>query len=64
MKTISVRYAVREGSLSGHCCFAFTVVDTSKVEVLNAYRSEEKLCECWSKEDADKIVAALNAADC
>lgn len=50
-----MRYIVIEGSKSGHCCFNFTVVDTT--------RDDESVCECFDREDAELIVKALNALD-
>lgn len=59
-----MRYQVVEGSQSGHCCFEFTVVDTSSKRGL--YREDdqhEAVCECWEEEIAQKIAAALNAQE-
>lgn len=47
-----IRYEVREGSESCHCCFEATVVDTTK--------PDEIICECFSIEYAKKIAEALN----
>jgi hypothetical protein len=46
------RYKVVDGSVSQHCCFEATVVDTS---------NNESLCECFDKADAHKIAIAMNA---
>lgn len=47
-----MHYIVIEGSKSGHCCFDFTVVDTTK--------KNESVCECFDREDAELIAEALN----
>lgn len=57
------RYTVVEGSQSAHCCFAFTVVDTTKPVMVNGaqYKGQfEALCECWERSEADQIARALN----
>jgi hypothetical protein len=62
------RYKVVDGSISAHCCFQATVVDTRKpVMVRNVpYIRDgepqfESVCECFEVEDAELICAALNA---
>lgn len=56
------RYAVIPGSVSAHCCFDFTVVDTHFPTLCNGVKLREytTVCECFDEEDAKKIVAALN----
>lgn len=65
-----MRYSVREGSQSVHCCFAATVVDTERPDLLGdgtQYRNAagelqyESICECFTIADARLICAALNA---
>jgi len=58
-------YEVRDGSESGHCCFVATVVDTTKQThiVANGRPVYEVVCECFSREAADEVCAALNASD-
>lgn len=46
-----MRYVVREGSSTGHCCFEATVRDTE---------ADENLCETWEVADAHRIAASLN----
>ena len=36
-----MRYQVVEDSQSGHCCFDATVVDTSKLEIINGEHRKE-----------------------
>jgi hypothetical protein len=59
------RYKVVEGSQSAHCCFEFTVVDTTKPDLMGdgtQYLDHFSIvCECFEREDADRIVSALNA---
>lgn len=62
------RYMVVKGSDSAHCCFAATVVDTTKPcmianepYVQDGVAKFEQMCECLEYEDAVKIAAALNA---
>jgi hypothetical protein len=62
------RYKVVDGSLSAHCCFEATVVDTQKPVMLGGvpYIRDgeprfESVCECFEVEDAELICAALNA---
>lgn len=64
------RYRVIDGSVSNHCCFEYTVVD-SAVEMSDYnhyYLSKygyifEVLAECYTKEDAERVCDALNKAD-
>ena len=51
------RFIVVDGSQSCHCCFEVTVVDTTKP---NDYHQFESICECFDKDDALFIAAALN----
>jgi hypothetical protein len=56
------RFQVVQGSESGHCCFDATVVDTQSPH--SAFKdSPDWVCECFELEDAEKICAALNAAE-
>lgn len=64
------RYQLREGSESGHCCFNYTIVDTTK-PVLSSQGKPfvdsrgrawfETVCECFDEESAQKILRALNS---
>lgn len=51
------RYKVVRESVSGHCCFDFTIIDTTITE---NYKS---ICETFYQEQADAICDALNNAD-
>jgi hypothetical protein len=57
------RYKVVEGSQSDHCCFYWTVVDTTRPVVIGETHWKgmyEAVCECFKWEDADNICASLN----
>ena len=59
-----MKYKLVEGSQSGHCCFEFTVVDTTKPKMIGDehYNNQFKaVCECFDFDDAYKICEALNA---
>lgn len=63
-----MRYKIFEGSQSAHCCFVSTVVDTMKPDVANGQHLKsddgqlryEPLCECFDRDNAERICAALN----
>lgn len=69
--TNRLRYAVYSGSMSMHCCFKATVVDTTKPEVIDGKHFQgkdgqyhyEAVCECLEREDAQRICAALNQTE-
>ncbi len=61
------RYLILERSKSGHCCFLYTVMDGSKPEMIGGKHYEcskgkhyEAVCECFEKEEAELVAAALN----
>lgn len=56
---MSERYKVEEGSNSCHCCFEYTVFDTT---VKTGYDPKPfgSVCETFDKADAEIICAALN----
>lgn len=53
------RYEVIGGSVSGHCCFEASVIDTTNDKPLD----DGIVCECFRPQDAERICAALNALD-
>lgn len=58
------RYAVVEGSLSGHCCFDYSVVDLTKPVITPSgvdTGRHQQICECFEHDDAELICTALNA---
>lgn len=66
-----MRYMIYDGSQSGHCCFNFTIIDTSKPVMIggeqyinNSGRLQYKeVCECLDEESAKHICQALNFMD-
>jgi hypothetical protein len=64
MANVIERYIVVEGSQSCHCCFDFTVVDTTRPVIIGGEQYEnqfESVCECFEQVDAIEICKALNA---
>jgi hypothetical protein len=65
------RFAIFEGSQSAHCCFDFTVVDTTKPDIIGGehYMDRdgrlhyESVCECFDREAAELVCNALNATE-
>jgi hypothetical protein len=58
------RYKVVAGSQSGHCCFDYTVVDTTRPYLIHGAQYEgrfEAVCETFDQAEADLVCAALNA---
>lgn len=63
------RYQVYPDSVSAHCCFEATVVDTLKPQMIGGthYKDSrgelqyEGVCECINAEDARLVCKALNA---
>ena len=60
---MTARYKVVEDSLSAHCCFSHTVVDTAKpvAGLENSKHKYETVCECFEEEEAILVCSALNA---
>lgn len=61
-----MRYVVVKGSQSYHCCFEYTVVDTTKPIMLNGQQYKDRfelLCETFDEEQAKTIADALNLAE-
>lgn len=55
------RYAVVDGSESGHCCFTASVVDTRKPSLVGNEPYVEIVCECFERKEAEMVASALNA---
>lgn len=63
-ETVENQYKVINKSESGHCCFEYTVVDTSKPYMVNGQHLNSKfepMCECFEEEQAELICKVLNA---
>lgn len=54
------RFIVLNGSESAHCCFEFTVIDTSKGKEDYGDYWKETVCETFEKKHAIMICDALN----
>lgn len=52
-----MRYKVIESSVTAHCCFEASVIDTTINKDLSA---EYVMCECFSIPHANKICELLN----
>lgn len=55
------RYVVVDGSESGHCCFDASVLDTHNPDT-HIHKNGTIVCECFERDDADRIAAALEVA--
>lgn len=58
-----MRFKVVNRSQSCHCCFEYTVVDTSKPYMIGDEQYEgqfEEVCECFEAFEANMICDALN----
>lgn len=61
-----MRYKIVEGSQSAHCCFEYTIVDTTRPFMVadKQYKGQfEPVCECLWEDDAKLICNALNAQE-
>lgn len=54
------RYQIVEESQSAHCCFRYTVIDTTQADDFHPHRA---ICECFGREEAELIASALNALE-
>lgn len=61
------RYIIFNGSKSCHCCFEYTVMDSTKPDMIGDihYESDgvkhyETVCECFDLESAEMVCNALN----
>lgn len=52
------RYKKIEGSKSMHCCFQYTIVDTT----LDKDDDNYVICECFEEHHADLLVERLNGS--
>jgi hypothetical protein len=60
------RFKVVSGSQSCHCCFKYTVVDSTKPDMIGdeQYKDHfESVCECFEEADARKVCDALNGQE-
>ena len=54
----SQRFIVVDGSVSGHCCFSCSVIDTSIEKDL--LEGKHVVCECYEESSAKAIANAMN----
>jgi dTDP-4-dehydrorhamnose reductase len=52
-------YKIIKGSVSCHCCFSYTIIDTNKKGDVH----DQIICECFEKELAELICSVLNEQD-
>lgn len=52
------RYIVIPASITGHCCFGWSILD--RTAATDFYDVPMPLCECLEEADANRIAAALN----
>ena len=64
-----MRYIIFNGSISHHCCFEFSVLDTKRPVIIDGEHKEdengkhyEAVCECFYRGDATRICALLNTS--
>ncbi len=60
---MTLNYKVVEGSQSLHCCFEYSVVDTTRPVMIGKGQWKdhfEPVCECFDLESANLICDCLN----
>lgn len=57
-KIIDNRFIIVDFSVSAHCCFTHSIVDTSKGQTNGFWN--DVICECFTEEDAVLILEAVN----
>ena len=56
---VNPRFIIIEESFSGHCCFEYSIIDTSISVDADPYR-KRGMCETFDKDNAETICNALN----
>jgi hypothetical protein len=56
----ALRFIIVDESLSAHCCFDYTIVDTHFGKEDYGDYWKKTMCECFDKEEAENICQALN----
>ena len=54
------RYIIIANSVSAHCCFEYTIIDTKQGKASYANRWEKQICETFEEPEAILICNALN----
>jgi len=52
------RYKIIPESVSNHCCFKYTIIDTKQIEPFRKHNVT--MCECFEEDQAKIICDALN----
>jgi len=60
----SARYIIIDESLSGHCCFEFTIIDTAAGKEDYGDYWKRSMCETFYRAEAEIICDALNKHCC
>lgn len=60
----SARYIIIDESVSGHCCFGHTVIDTAAGKVSYGDYWKRSMCETFDRAEAEIICDALNKNCC
>jgi len=55
----AARFVIIEESFSGHCCFEYSIIDTSISVDADPYR-KRCMCQTFDKDNAEIICNALN----
>lgn len=57
-----MRYKIYEGSVSGHCCFEYTILDLEEYVMYSHSKRKwfENVCELFTKEHAELVCCQLN----
>lgn len=60
----SARYIIVDSSVSAHCCFAYTIIDTVAGKESYGDYWKRTMCETFEEEEAKIICDALNKHCC
>lgn len=54
-----MKYVVKSGSATGHCCFEASVVDST----VTSPHDNSVVCECYDPAMAERIASLLNGSE-
>lgn len=60
----SARYIIVNSSVSAHCCFGYTIIDTAAGKESYGDYWKRSMCETFEEEEAKIICDALNKHCC
>lgn len=60
----SARYIIVDRSVSAHCCFGYTIIDTAAGKESYGDYWKRSMCETFEEEEAKIICDALNKHCC